>query len=191
MLKSDYDDVMSRVQGMKMAPVLDILSPLEPEGVRIGETFIDANTMLILREIFGDKYDGFIAPRMYSPFHVGGMSHEEIVIFDPKKACLEVLPKARGLNLQKYRLEDVLSLSHKQFVVSFKNQLFHKGGGEAMQRDKNYFFENPFYEKAFKTACEEAKEFGGFFSLPIGRKIKAQVNIGIKGVPVIPRTSIV
>ena len=189
MLKSEYDDVMLRIQGMRMAPVRDILSQLEPEGVRVGETFIDAHTMLILREIYSDKYDGFISPRMYSPFHVSGMSHEEIVIFDPKKVGLDVLPTARGLDLKKYRLDDVLSLSHKQFIVSYKNALslkvFQTGWG--MLSDKNDFFENPFYEKVLKTACEEAKEFRRYFSLPKGRKIKAQVNIGIKGEPIIPR----
>jgi hypothetical protein len=191
MPKSALDDVMDRIQAMKMAPVRDTLHPLEPEGVRVGETFIDAHTMLILSEIYNDKYDGFISPKMYSPFHVGGMSHEEIVIFNPKKVGLEVLPVASGLNIKKYKLDDVLNISHKQFVLSYKNVLslkvFQNGGDGGMLSDKNDFFEKPCYEKAFKKACEEAKEFGRFFRISKGRKIKAQVNLGIKGEPVIPR----
>ena len=67
------------------------LNPFEPEGVRVAETYIDGFVITILKELFNGIYDGFIAPKLISPFHKDNKTHEEIVLFDPKNK-LEVSP---------------------------------------------------------------------------------------------------
>ena len=89
--KEQFDFVSTRIANMKNTNPTHMLNPIEPEGVRIAETQIDRKVMYIIKELFGDLYDGYIAPKMYSPFHVGNASHEEVLIFDPIKSGLSVL----------------------------------------------------------------------------------------------------
>ena len=43
----------------------------EAQSIRIGETETDAISVSFLKDLFGDQIDGYIAPKMKSPFHFG------------------------------------------------------------------------------------------------------------------------
>ena len=63
------------------------INPIEARGVRIAETTNDTVAVAVLKEIFQNKIDGYIASEMKSPYHIektGNMHPPEIVIFDPK-----------------------------------------------------------------------------------------------------------
>lgn len=67
---------------------------IEQTGVRIAETTNDTFTMGFLQELFKGYFDGFISPRMYSPFHIekkDSMMSPEIIIFNPKTSGIKEL----------------------------------------------------------------------------------------------------
>jgi hypothetical protein len=67
-------------------------SIIEQVGVRIAETTNDIYTMGFLQALFDGVVDGFISPRLYSPFHVekkGHMMSPELIIFNPQKSCIK------------------------------------------------------------------------------------------------------
>ena len=69
------------------------VNPVEPQGVRIGASCLDAEAVLVLKRLFGHEVDGYVAPRMPSPYHVetGGTMSPEYVLFDPAKAGIEAM----------------------------------------------------------------------------------------------------
>lgn len=64
---------------------------VEQEGVRIAETTNDGTTMAFLQELFADFFDGFISPRIITPFHVEkkGQLNPEIILFNPLKSAIQ------------------------------------------------------------------------------------------------------
>lgn len=60
-------DTLQRMIRPNHTPFLAI-NPIETEGVRIPETIIDGKSVLICKELFGQYYDGFIAPQLISPY---------------------------------------------------------------------------------------------------------------------------
>lgn len=69
-------------------------SLLEQTGIRVAETTNDIFTMGFLQELFKGVFDGFISPRLYSPFHIekdGSMMSPEIIIFNPKLSGIKEL----------------------------------------------------------------------------------------------------
>ena len=149
--------VRERIVYMKGVDPRHMLNPFEPEGVRIAETSIDRKVMFILKELFGDLYDGYIAPKMYSPFHVGNASHEEILIFDPINSGLVVFTdntvpiskESISTKLCKYNVI-VLEDAH------FKRQMFTGGGKCAKEQERNGMFDD-------KVLVKEAKKLAHFF----------------------------
>ena len=63
---------------------------IEQEGVRIAETTNDGTTMAFLQEIFGNFFNGFISPRIATPFHdeKRGQLHPELILFNPKGCAI-------------------------------------------------------------------------------------------------------
>lgn len=59
---------------------------IEQPGVRIGETENDRMSVYVLKEVFGLDVDGYIAPKMATPYHVNGYISAEVVLFDPMDA---------------------------------------------------------------------------------------------------------
>jgi hypothetical protein len=61
------------------------INPISPAGFRIAETMNDGYILNFIKEIFGDIADGFIAPRLKSPYHYekNYMMSPEIVLFSP------------------------------------------------------------------------------------------------------------
>lgn len=96
------------------------INPVETQGFRIAETNNDAEAVMLLREIFGNVIDGYIAPRMYSPYHVektNNMMIAELVVFNPKYAGIR-------------SVKDPLSVSNTallepvDWLSSFGNMIF-------------------------------------------------------------------
>jgi hypothetical protein len=67
---------------------------IEQTGVRIAETTNDIFTMGFLQELFKGVFDGFISPRLYSPFHIekdGSLMSPEIILFNPIESGIKEL----------------------------------------------------------------------------------------------------
>ena len=84
----------------------NILNLFEFNDIRIGFTPIDVKVVIVVKEIFKNYCDGFIAPKMFSPFHMNHIN-EEILIFDPINKIiktdipfndLENIPRIQKLN---------------------------------------------------------------------------------------------
>lgn len=139
----ELDIVKRRIGQMKSFPIEGSpLNPYDPEGVRIAETYIDGMVMLILRKLFKDVYDGFIAPKMFSPFHEGNATHEEIVIFDPIKSQMKVVKQEKVKSLPLRTLLDDSYLHIKLgYDNAFERKMVKQKGGNA-PADKNLFYED-------------------------------------------------
>ena len=171
---ADIKDLSKRIKWMKTAYLQlhhSSLNPFEPEGVRVAETFIDSHVMLILEEIYKKRFDGFIAPRMFSPFHVDTTTHEEIVLFDAKqKVSLEVNIQPKLIQLQTVlrRMYTPLELSfHKDFSLTILQK--QKGGSGSKVLDRNRFFEDNAFKSVYKNAIRNAKVFRKYY-------IKAEIQ---------------
>lgn len=138
-------------------------NPIIPTGVRIGEIKTDGFVMLILKELFKDICDGYIAPKLVSPFHPGNSAHEEIVIFDPKHKI--VVLEDEDITVNEYPIENKINSSKNNTLVSIKYKNFIStrmnmnlsGGGDL--EDKNVFYTDKKYKKLVKEATTRAKKF--------------------------------
>lgn len=63
---------------------------IEQEGIRIAETTNDGITMAFLQELLKGFFDGFVSPRIQTPFHTekGGQLSPELILFNPVDANL-------------------------------------------------------------------------------------------------------
>jgi hypothetical protein len=162
--KAVLKDIKSKIQKMKQIFPTDILNPLEPEGVRIAETTIDGKVMLILKELFSGIYDGFIAPKLWSPFHKDSYSHEEIVIFDPIKSKLDIYEataKPKILELETVLNDNYKSYNIKDAKYPLKIYSKFKDGGTSSRSkspDRNTFYDD-MNTHDLKEAIKAAKFF--------------------------------
>jgi hypothetical protein len=140
-------------------------NPVIPMGVRIGEITTDGYVMSILKELFKDICDGYIAPKLVSPFHPGDSAHEEIVIFDPKYKIAVLKAEDKDITINEYQIKDkinnnknytVLSVEYKNYI-STKINMNLSGGGYL--EDKNAFYTDKKYKKLAKEAAKRAKKF--------------------------------
>jgi hypothetical protein len=157
--KEQLASVIDKINIMKYTDTRNILNPLDPEGVRVAETYIDGHVMILLRDLFDDIYDGFIAPKMFSPFHLSDKSHEEIVIFNPIKSGIKLLKKKyKNSQIEKIHISTLL---HKSYIIKDTNNFFNRKvyiGGLLKENDRNDFFLNKTYiknaEKLSKYFCK-------------------------------------
>jgi len=120
------------------------VNPVEPQGVRFGETTNDAFTMYVLKELFQDIFDGFIAPRVFSPFfnQTQNHMHEEIVVFQPRRHLAIVDPRAVTASVH---ISELLAASYTlnqlHYVGQFKARAIYMTagaeGGRGLLADKN------------------------------------------------------
>jgi hypothetical protein len=63
---------------------------VEQEGIRIAETINDGTTLAFLQELFKHLFDGFISPRLVTPFHTynNGQLAPELILFNPSMCDL-------------------------------------------------------------------------------------------------------
>jgi hypothetical protein len=105
---------------------------VEQRGFRIGETQIDADTMYFLQHFFSGFADGFISPRLISPYHIEkeGTMSPEMIIFNPLASGIEIAT----LTKQKLETELVSYLimkNKKQILLesgNFKTKIYTQNG---------------------------------------------------------------
>jgi hypothetical protein len=115
------------VELQKIVDSLDPASPYEPQGVRVGETTNDAYTMAFLSELFGNLVDGYISPRLVSPFHVDNKNSSmvpELLIFNPFRSGIRQLSKFPPSNTPKVSLSSIYSSQLNHHVVRYKNNVY-------------------------------------------------------------------
>lgn len=99
---------------------------IEQTGVRVAETTNDVYTMGFLQELFKDIFDGFISPRLYSPFHTekpDTLMSPEIVIFNPKLSGVEELIKYPSPSMvTKIKINDILHRSSSYVLIDNANK---------------------------------------------------------------------
>ena len=125
-------------------------------GVRIGFTNIDIKVVIILKELFGSYCDGFIAPMLFSPFHMNNIN-EEILLFNPKVSVIETnldfndlsqLPSLEYLDDINKQYLNQLSFKHSK--INFENiKIFENKKGGENNKDCNKD-NNLHYEKNYK-----------------------------------------
>ncbi len=84
---------------------------IEQSGVRIAETTNDTYTMGFLQELFKDVFDGFISPRLYSPFHTektNSLMSPEMILFNPKDSGIKECIYPKPQNIIKIKIADTL-----------------------------------------------------------------------------------
>lgn len=86
--KHRYNGIMA--DALKALQATLKLSLYEQPGVRIAETTNDSETMGFLSIIFKGFIDGFVSPRITSPFHIekGGIMSPELIIFNPSESSI-------------------------------------------------------------------------------------------------------
>ena len=122
------------------------INPLETEGIRIGETNNDLFSILILKKIFENSFDGIICPKFISPYHFESnfTIHGEIFLFNPKK-FLKIL---KNPIKQKYIIKkNIVEILHENNIfpiaTSFKMRnnsnlfYFHVGGNYEINLKNN------------------------------------------------------
>lgn len=120
-----YQNMIGFRETIRHEPCISGIDPVEARGVRIAETNNDAEAVLFLKEIFGFEIDGYIAPRLYSPYHIekkGYMMNSEIVLFNPKGCGLQ--------NLNAIDASQIKTILPSQWLTSFNDVHFKLKGFE-------------------------------------------------------------
>ncbi len=70
-------------------------SVIEQPGVRVAETSNDGWVMAFLAEVFDGVADGFISPKLFTPYNAntGNILHPELIVFNPIKSGIVQLNK--------------------------------------------------------------------------------------------------
>ena len=132
------------------------------KGVRIGLTDIDIEMTILLKELFSDYCDGYIAPQLFSPIQNDFFMHEEIVIFDAPK-CLDVIDEPNKEDIMFNHISFLIAQHYKSFTFKYHtiNYLKFKSnmvGGYTFQiEDRNMYCKN--IKKFLKSAKKFAKKF--------------------------------
>lgn len=113
---------------------------LEQTGVRVAETTNDIYTMGFLQELFKGYFDGFISPRLYSPFHFekqGSMMSPEMIIFNPKASGIKELSTypSNVSRIKQVKIVEILQQSKDGHIVIDN---IHKNG-EDMYMSLEFF----------------------------------------------------
>lgn len=108
-------------------------SVIEQPGIRVGETTLDGFTMGFLTYLFQSTViDGFLSPRMISPFHIekNGMINPEIIIFNPVASGIQLLSNPPK-NMPKISIERLILKYHPLLTIDTGNFVtdFHMYGG--------------------------------------------------------------
>ena len=131
-----FDIVQKRLKSMKSYNFRDSpKNPIEIGGVRTGDLFINGMAVGILRELLSDICDGYIAPRLFSPYQEENFIHEEIVIFKPIE-FLELYNITKIPEIKSIIFSPSISCKYKNTI----NTKILKGG--SFYEDPNKFFDD-------------------------------------------------
>ncbi len=151
-------------------------NPIELQGIRIGETMNDIESTIILKEIFGEYFDGIIYPTTFSPYFITNHIDNELLLFEPSKCVLENKKNILLLNTNSAVNIDILDVIKKNGINIFqvpylmknhKYLYFQYGGGSNWQHDLNYIFEKNnslhTYYDTHKKKVKKLKKIGKMF----------------------------
>jgi len=150
-------------------------NPVIPRGIRIGEASLDGQVTIILKEMFQDICDGYIAPRLFSPYHINNIAHEEIVIFNPKKELYVVSEEIKNINIKSINdriKENCISIKIDNLNMWMKKNTLNNAltGGNKEYIDKNNYLDE-LSNKDFKKQTTEAKKFVNNLKVKISTSI--------------------
>jgi hypothetical protein len=135
-------------------------SIIEQSGFRVGETENDGYTMTFLQELFSGVVDGFISPRLFTPFHVEKEQelNPELIIFNPKNSgIVESSVKLSGTYIIKIaelnnRYANHIFIENKKTPEIRMNFYMIGGGSNTFQASSDKF--NELIENKDKHALE-------------------------------------
>ena len=115
---ADYKQISDSIRAMIKYYNKD--SIIEQTGVRIAETTNDIYTMGFIQELFKGIFDGFISPRLYSPFHIekddSSMS-PEMIIFNPQESGItELISYPKQALIKQIRISSLLFTSNNILI---------------------------------------------------------------------------
>ena len=118
------------------------INPLEIQGIRIGETNNDVESIIILKKIFNNNFDGIICPGIESPYHYKSKNSRipgEIILFSPKNVLKRI--KSTIFNISKKNIIDLLDENNIFPVMTsfspINNNLFYYHIGGDKNHDEN------------------------------------------------------
>ena len=121
------------------------------DGIRFGERTNDSDSVDILKLLFKNICDGFIAPRLWTPFHYKEhyYTHSEICIFNPLQSGIYKLSDF-DLNIPiiNYSFNDVLQINNLKKIQFFKDKSHSINiiGGNNSKLKHNLFEKNDIIE---------------------------------------------
>lgn len=192
LLESYYASVRHKIADPRMHAVVDKRldamkkhsfagtphNQIEPQGVRTGDANINGYCVAALGELFGRLCDGYVAPRLRSPYQEEGFVHEEIVVFDPVgKMRLarndDVQPEEEHLS----RLFEGVSVPVERGRIRVQ---VSRGGGKrragGYREDPNAFFDD---EDNRKDAERLARAFRKHFASKVSFDFDERVSVCI------------
>jgi len=100
---------------------LDV-NPVSTSGFRIAETKNDAYILQFLKQCMGHMVDGFIAPRVKTPYHVEkqGYMSPELIIFSPVNVGIVQLNLSKK-SLPQISLNTILNMQSRRIDIAYKN----------------------------------------------------------------------
>lgn len=115
-------------------------NPVEVDGVRIAETSNDAYAVHVLKELFGNTVDGYIVPKLWSPFHIektGSKLNAEILLFNPENAGIRLNPNVTRVTPTP--IISVLNGHHRLLVFTHYDttKVWVQRGGDSYKKDPN------------------------------------------------------
>lgn len=138
---------------------------IEQEGVRVAETTNDGQTMSFLKGLFEDHFDGFISPRLHTPFHIEkeGQFNPEIILFNPNQVQLKKLPIFPN-RVPKLLINRLIENGHRLIIVDppGKNvfgQFYMNGGGNVPIYNSKYHPHDEITEKLNKNHKKSIEEY--------------------------------
>jgi len=121
-------------------------NPLELGGIRIGETNNDVESTFILKEIFGDFFDGFICPTLYSPYFDENNISNEILLFNPLDSLTEIdkIPdNLESIDMNKVLIKNNINLFSVPYFMKDNETTYFQYGGKLKNINYNidYIYE--------------------------------------------------
>lgn len=99
-----YKSLMDFDKTLKESEITSGVNLIEPQGVRIAETENDIVSGLLLKYLFEKVVNGYVAPRMYSPYHIektGNLHNPEVLLFNVEKDDLLEEIKITDIKIKK------------------------------------------------------------------------------------------
>lgn len=126
-----------------------LLNPIELQGIRIGETTNDVSSTFILKNIFGDSFDGIISPNLESPYHykTDNIIPCEILLFNPIKTLTINKKKISEKNIFEKNIINILTENNIYPIATSYNMsnggiFYYKGGYKTNNNFNSFIYIN-------------------------------------------------